>query len=144
MIKNNAIKIKYLTRITGFVLPVVALLVIMMPSPALAVSLSVSPGRLNVNLSNDSAVETVSVVNNGSDTCLYKVYVADNAYEEFISIEPQEFLLSPGQTMSVKIIINSSAVQLPGSKAYINVVSLPDGSGLKIGAGIRVPVYFTN
>ena len=139
--KKPVISESHLVRLTGFLLTLIALLLLLVPAPVLAIGLGVSPGKLNINDScESSAIATLSVINTGNGESSYRVYVAEEAYEGWFNIEPKEFVLPPKASKTVEISIKPPLGASVQYKTHICVVSLPSGGGLKIGAGIRVPV----
>jgi P pilus assembly chaperone PapD len=134
LLKTNAIKLI-------IILIIVGIIVISLPAPAMALSVGVTPGKLELNLSEETASSSLNIINSGNKTTHYKIYVANATYNEYFSIEPSEFDLPGNSTMSVNINIRENCNLPDYFIARICVVSVSPGSGLKCGAGIRVPVY---
>ena len=129
----------------GFLLSFVALfllLVVALVAPALAIGLGVSPEKLNIEVSRGgSTTATLGVTNTGNDESNYKVYVEEDEYKDWFSIEPEEFVLSPQGNKGVEITISPPLDASGQYRAHICVVSMLPGEGLKIGTGIKVPAY---
>jgi len=129
----------------GFLLSFVALfllLVVALVAPALAIGLGVSPEKLNIEVSRGgSTTATLGVTNTGNDESNYKVYVEEDEYKDWFSIEPEEFVLSPQGNKGVEITISPPLEASGQYQAHICVVSMLPGEGLKIGTGIKVPTH---
>ena len=126
----------------GFLLSFVALFLLLVAAPVLAIGLGVTPEKLNIEVSRGgSASATLNVVNSGDDESNFKVYVEEEDYASWFNIEPAEFTLVSGENKAVEIDINPPADASGKHQAHICIVSMPPGEGLAIGTGIKVPTY---
>lgn len=126
----------------GFLLSFVALFLLLVAAPVLAIGLGVSPEKLNIEVSRGgSTTATLGVTNTGNDESNYKVYVEEEEYKDWFSIEPEEFTLSPQGNEGVEITILPPWEASGQYEAHICVISSPPGEGLAIGTGIKVPTY---
>jgi hypothetical protein len=110
--------------------------------PALAIGLGVSPGELHIEVSRGGSTgATLNVINTGSDESSYKVYVEEEDYESWFTIEPEEFMLLSQENKVVEISIKPPQEASGQHETHICVVSLlPDGE-LAISTGIKVPTH---
>ena len=123
-------------------LPLAALFLLLVTAPALAVGLGVTPEKLNIEVSRGgSATATLNVVNSGSDESSFKVYVEEEKYKGWFTIEPEEFTLPAQGTKAVELTIRPPLTASGEHEARICIVSLPPGEGLAIGTGIKVPTH---
>lgn len=126
------------------ILSLVGIIFISFPDSAMALSVGVTPGKLEMNLSEEHTSSSLYVINSDSKTSHYKIYVANTSYKEYFNIEPAEFDLPGNSTMTVNINIQDNCALPDNFIARICVISVSPDSGLKCGAGIRVPVYVNN
>ena len=123
-------------------LPLAALFLLLVTAPVLAVGFGVTPEKLNIEVSRGgSATATLNVVNSGSDESSFKVYVEEEKYKGWFTIEPEEFTLPAQGTKAVELTIRPPLTASGEHEARICIVSLPPGEGLAIGTGIKVPTY---
>ncbi len=126
----------------NFLLLLVALSLFLVTAPALAIGLGVSPEKLNMEVSRGgSATAMLGITNTGNEESNYKVYVEEEKYEGWFTIEPEEFVLPAQGKEAIEISIKPPLIASGEHEAHICVVSLPPGEGLAIGTGIKVPTY---
>jgi P pilus assembly chaperone PapD len=113
-------------------------------APVSALGLGVSPGKLHMESpqENETASSYLTVMNTNSTVTRYRVYVQSTDQRDNFTIEPSEFLLDPGTNKTVEVRFHPDDTPQIMEKAYICVVTLPASGGLRIGAGVRVPVSF--
>jgi hypothetical protein len=142
---NFNISVKSLTTICSIVL-FSALFLLVNSSTVLAVGLGVSPAKLYFEpiRGNEEGNAQLTVMNTDDTATRYRVYVRDADYRDCFDIEPSEFILQPGKNKSVSVRYCPSNDMPVLEKGYICIVTLPADGGLKIGAGIRVPVFFND
>lgn len=127
---------------SGFLMLVMALSLLLVTAPALAIGLGVSPEKLNIEVSRGcSTTATLNVINTGSDESSYKVYVEEEDYVSWFTVETEEFTLPAGARKPVQITISPPQDASGQHEAHICVVSLPLDGDLAIGTGIKVPTY---
>ena len=133
---------------SGFLLLLVALSLLLVTAPASAIGLGVSPEKLNIEVSRGgSASAMLGIINTGNEESNYKVYVEEEKYKGWFTIEPEEFTLPAQGTKAVELTIRPPLTASGEHEARICIVSLPPGEGLAIGtgmaigAGIKVPTY---
>lgn len=124
-----------------------ALFLIVNSPAAQAVGLGVSPSKLYFEpvRGNKAGSAQLTVMNTEDTTMRYRVYVRDADYGDCFDIEPSELLLQPGTNKSVSVHYHPSNDTKVLEKVYICIVTLPadeETGTLRIGAGIRVPVFF--
>lgn len=120
--------------------PLIALFLLLMAAPVLAMGLGVTPARLNIEVSRGgSASATLNVVNTAGDESSFKVYVEEEDYKGWFTIEPEEFTLSSQENKAVQITVSPPQDASGQHQVRICVVSMLPGDGLRIGAGIKVP-----
>jgi len=85
-------------------------------------------------------VQTLHVINQSNQMCEFHVHV-EGTYREWFVISPGEFTLPPQQSRAVEIAVAPPLTATDEHDFSICVVSLPPGSGLRIGAGVKVPVH---
>ena len=123
-------------------LPLTALFLLLVTAPVLAVGFGVTPEKLNIEVSRGgSTTATLNVVNSGSDESSFKVYVEEEKYKGWFTIEPEEFTLPAQGTKAVELTIRPPLTASGEHEARICIVSLPPGEGLAIGTGIKVPTH---
>jgi len=107
-------------RVLRLILLSVVLSLIIFPSQVLALGLGVTPGKL--------------------DFTTFRVYI-EGEYQEWFLITPGEFILPPQQSKGVEIMVTPPLTALGEHEFSVCVVSLPPGSDLRIGAGIKVSAH---
>jgi len=119
----------------------VVLSLIIFPSPVLALELGVTPGKLDLSVRpGGTEAKTLNVINQSNQESLFRVYV-EGEYEEWFLITPGEFTLASQQSKDVEIVVAPPLTASDEHDFSICVVSLPPGSDLRIGAGIKVPAH---
>jgi len=113
----------------------------MFPSQVLALGLGVAPGKLDFSVRpGGTEMKTLNVINQSNQESLFRVYV-EGEFEEWFLISPGEFTLAPQQSKGVEIVVAPPLTASDEHDFSICVVSLPPGSDLRIGAGIKVPAH---
>jgi len=117
----------------------VVLSLIIFPSQVLALGLGVAPGKMEFNVRpGGTEVQTLHVINQSNQESQFQVYV-EGEFEEWFLITPGEFTLAPQQSKGVEIVVTPPLTASAEHDFSICVVSLPSGSNLRIGAGVKVP-----
>jgi len=107
----------------------------------LALGLGVTPGKLDFTTPpGGTATKTLHVINQSDRESLFRVYI-EGEYQEWFLITPGEFILPPQQSKGVEIMVTPPLAALGEHEFSICVVSLPPGSDLRIGAGIKVSAH---
>ena len=123
------------------ILPVLFITVVLCPSPALAAGIGVTPGRMEFSVRPGSTeMQTLHVINQSNEEMLFRVYV-EGEYGEWFQITPGEFTLGSQETKSVEIGVTPPRTAAESHDVFICVVSLPTGSDLRIGAGVKVAAH---
>ena len=119
-------------------LPVIVLL--LCTSSALAFGIGVAPGKMEFSLrSGDTEMQTLHVINQANQKSEFQVYV-EGGNEEWFMITPGEFTLNAQETKGVEILVAPPLTTTPKAHDFsICVISVPPGSDLRIGAGVKVP-----
>jgi P pilus assembly chaperone PapD len=120
------------------------ILLLLTSAPASALGLGVSPAKLYMETPQQNGTESgyLSVMNTNTSATKYRVYVQSPDQRDDFTIEPSEFILSPGTNKKVEIRFHPDNAAQITEKVYICIVTLPASGGLRIGAGVRVPVSF--
>ena len=127
---------------SGFLLLLVALSLLLVTAPASAIGLGVSPEKLNIEVSRGgSATAMLGIINTGNEESNYKVYVEEEKYKGWFTIEPEEFTLPAQGKKAVEVSVRPPVYASGEHEARICIVSLPPGEGLAIGTGIKVPTH---
>lgn len=110
-------------------------------TPARATGLGIAPPKLDVGVRlPSSATAILYVINTGRSEAAYKVYVNDEDYKGWFTVEPEEFNLPPGANRAVEITISPPLLAFGQHETYVCSTSHPPSSGYVIGAGIKVPI----
>jgi hypothetical protein len=119
-------------------------LLLLTSAPVSALGLGVSPAKLYMETTQQNGTTSgyLSVMNTNASATRYRVYVQSPDQRDYFTIEPSEFIINPGTNKKVEIRFHPDSASQITEKAYICIVTLPAGGGLKIGAGVRVPVSF--
>ncbi len=119
-----------------------AILVLPLPAPALAMALGVSPGKMEFSVRPGGIqMQTLQVVNQAGVSSQFQVYV-EGEHKEWFKIAPSEFILDAQGTGDVEITLAPPLTAKPQDYEFaICVISLPAGSGLRLGAGVKVPTH---
>ena len=126
----------------GFLLLLIALSVLLVTAPVLAIGLGVSPEKLDVEVSRGgSASAMLGITNTGNEDSTYRVYVEEEDYKDWFTIKPDEFTLPAQGKEAVEVSIRPPVTASGEHEARICIVSLPPGGGLAVGAGVKVPAY---
>jgi len=130
-----------LCRVLRLSLLLVVLSLIIFPSQVLALGLGVTPGKLDFSVQAGGAeTKTLNVINQSDRESPFRVYV-EGEFEEWFLISPGDFTLAPQQSKDVEIVVAPPLTASDEHDFSICVVSLPAGSDLRIGAGIKVPAH---
>jgi hypothetical protein len=130
---------KWLKKLIAPVLLAIFLLVMLIPIPASALGLGISPSKLTITARPGGVVkETLYVMNTTQEESQFQIYT-DEQYRDWIKIEPDQFILSPDANKTVEITASPPhlASGIHGMNVYI--ISTSPGSGFHLGAGIKVP-----
>ena len=132
--------LRRLSKALIIVLPIAVLL--SYASSVLALGIGVAPGKMEFSIRPGSTAEkTLHVVNQADQKSELQVYV-EGENEEWFMITPGEFTLEAQESKGVEIIIAPPLTTEPSEHDFsICVVSIPPGSDLNIGAGIKVPAH---
>lgn len=119
----------------------VVLSLIIFPSQVLALGLGVAPGKMEFSVRpGGTEVQTLNVINQSDRESIFRVYI-EGEFEEWFLISPGEFTLAPQQSKGVEIVVAPPLTASDEHDFSICVVSLPPGSDLRIGAGVKVPTH---
>jgi len=115
---------------------------LLFPSSALALGIGVAPGKMEFSLRpGGTESQTLHVINQSSQKSEFQVYV-EGSNKEWFEITPGEFTLSAQETKGVEIKVNPPLTTTPEDHDFaICVVSVPPGSDLCVGAGVKVPTH---
>jgi hypothetical protein len=122
------------------ILSLCGVLFLSLPDSAMALSVGVTPGQLDINLSEDNTGSSLNITNSSNKDAYYRIYIADATYKDYFIIEPSEFTLPGNSTMIININIQDNCDLPDYFKTKISVLSVSPDSGLRCGVGVRVPV----
>ncbi|MFC1871085.1 hypothetical protein ACFLYF_01595 [Chloroflexota bacterium] len=115
--------------------------IVLFPSPAMALGLGIAPGKLDFTVrAGGTEVKMLNVINQSDQTSEFHLYV-EGKNDEWFAINPGEFILPPGQSKAVEVTVAPPLTASDEHELTICVVSLPPGSELRIGAGVKVPAH---
>ena len=114
---------------------------LLFPVSLLAAGVGIAPRELEFNAyPGSSANETLYVINTGDSEAEYKVY-AEEKYQNWFDIAPNEFILTPSEVKEVQITVSPPLLSVGDHAAYIYVAATNPSPQLGVGAGIKVPVH---
>ena len=113
---------------------------ILIPSPALAMGLGVTPGKMNFNVRpGGNEFQILYIINQSDRPSDFEVYIEGKNVKWF-KVTPDEFSLGAHEVNGVEIVLSPPLTAKPQQYEFsVCVVSLPPGSDLRLGAGIKVP-----
>jgi P pilus assembly chaperone PapD len=111
-------------------------------SPALALGIGASPARMVFNVRpGSSELQTLSIVNQDNQVSNFEVYV-EGQNDKWFTITPAKFTLNGQERKSVKIDLAPPIFTEPQEyDVSICAVSMPPGSDLHVGAGVKVSAH---
>lgn len=112
----------------------------MIPTPAGAIGLGVSPGNLELSAPpGGKDAKILHVINQSGSSSRFEVY-AEGPHTDWLTISPAEFSLNAGGIQEVQIALKSPLTTRPAShRLTICVVTMSADSELRFGAGVKVP-----
>jgi len=121
-------------------LPIIGL--ILAASSALALSVGVSPGRMDFTVRpGGSEAQTLNVINQSDQPSYFQVYI-EGGNQGWFEITPDEFTLNGGEARGVVIAVAPSLFTTAGDHDFdMCVVCLPPETELRVGAGVKVPTH---
>jgi P pilus assembly chaperone PapD len=125
-------------RLTAIILVITS--IAFLPSAALAMGVGVTPGRMEFSTRPGGVhAQTLYVINQSTEQSKFRVFVDGSEVSEWFKITPDEFTLAPKHSTAVEITFAPPLIADPGKhNVDICVVSIPTGSDLRVGAGIKV------
>lgn len=129
-----------LAKTLTILLPIIGLM--LAASSALALSVGVSPGRMDFTVRpGGSEVQTLNVINQADQPSHFQVYI-DGGNQGWFEITPDEFTLNGGEARGVEIAVAPSLFTTAGDHDFdMCVVCLPPETELRVGAGVKVPTH---
>jgi P pilus assembly chaperone PapD len=111
-------------------------------SSALALGIGASPARMAFSVRpGSSELKALSVVNQDNQESNFEVYI-EGQNDKWFTIIPAKFTLKGQERKSVKIVLAPPILAEPQEyDVAICAVSLPSGSELNIGAGVKVSAH---
>jgi PGF-pre-PGF domain-containing protein len=122
------------------VLFIFALLVSIQTTAASDIGVGASPGNLNYRLApGSSAEQSLYVINTGTETATYSVFVDESAYSSWFTFSISSFELRAGENKEVKVRLSVPASAEEDVDCKIKVpCTVPEGD---VGTGIIIPVH---
>jgi P pilus assembly chaperone PapD len=129
-----------LAKASILLLPIIGLM--LAATSALALSVGVSPGRMDFTVRpGGSEVQTLNVINQSDQPSHFQVYI-DGGNQGWFEITPEEFTLNGGEVRRVEIAVAPSLFTAAGDHDFdMCVVCLPPETELRVGAGVKVPTH---
>ena len=122
---------------------VAALCLFLVPAPALAVGLGVTPGALYFDVGLfQGQTRSLTVFNQSDSPGTFELYV-DEAYADWVTLDPSSFTLEARGTRTVDMTLRPPVTFSTAREFTLYVVSFSEGSEPSLGAGIKVPVTVT-
>ncbi len=122
-------------------LPLLIAFLVLFPGRVQALGIGVVPHELELAAYPlGSAADSISVLNPSSEGALYRVYVEGEGGQWF-RITPGEFVLEPGGSQVVEVVVSPPLTASGDYHPSICVVSLVHASELKVGCGVKVPAH---
>lgn len=122
-------------------LPLLIAFIVLFPGQAQALGIGVVPHELELEAyPMGSVADSINVLNPSSEEALYRVYV-EGEVGQWFRITPGEFVLEPGSSQVVEVVVSPPVTASGDYHPSICVVSLEHASELKFGCGVKVPVH---
>ena len=118
------------------------ILTIIIPSSVWAMGLGVAPGKMEFGVHpGGTEAQTLQIINQSDSPSDFEVYIeGENA--EWFEVTPGEFTLGAYEVNGVEIVLTPPLTVKPQQYEFsVCVISLPPGSDLRLGAGIKVPTH---
>jgi P pilus assembly chaperone PapD len=121
-------------------LPLIGLL--LAASSALALSVGVTPGKLDFKVRpGGTAMQTLNIINQSDQAAQFQVYL-EGGHEGWFEITPAEFTLGAGEVREVEIAVATSLLTAAGDHDFtVCVLCLAPEAELRVGAGVKVPAH---
>ncbi|AAM05149.1 PGF-pre-PGF domain-containing protein [Methanosarcina acetivorans] len=104
------------------------------------IGIGVSPGNMSYMLApGSSAEQSLYVINTGTETATYNVFIDDSTYSSWFTFSVSSFELKAGENKEVKVTLNVPASAKEDVDCKIKVpCTVPGGD---VGTGIMIPVH---
>ena len=129
--------LKHLLRLAATLAIIITILI---PSSVWSMGLGVSPGKMEFSVRpGGTESQILQIINQSDSPSDFEVYVeGENA--EWFKVTPGEFTLGANEVNEVEIVLSPPLTAEPQQyELSVCVISLPPGSDLRLGAGIKVP-----
>jgi len=122
------------------VLFLLALMFSMQAVAASDIGVGVSPGNLSYRLApGTSAEQSLYVINTGTETATYNIFVDESTYESWFTFSVSSFELRAGENKEVKVMLSVPSSAEGDVDCKIKVpCTVPGGD---VGTGIIIPVH---
>src|SRR3989338_6472285 len=122
-------------------IPIIIAVSLLLPGTALAAGLSVSPARLDFELSDGRKLsKNIIVINPTADVMIFEVY--PDEFANIISVNPESFTLEAGSRKEVMITVNIKNIgESQNISTNISVVgkTLAE-SKINVATGAKIPI----
>lgn len=126
---------------------IISIISLLLPSPAYAAGLSITPARLDFTVTNAKTVsQTLIVTNPTANVLVFEVY--PDEFDNVIKVQPESFTLESGGRKEVLISVKTDRRALSENTNLATTLSVT-GTALAEGkvnvtAGAKIPVSITN
>ncbi len=122
------------------VLFILALIVLVQTAVASGIGVGVSPGNISYRLApGTSAEQSLYVINTGTETATYNVFVDESAYSSWFTFSASSFELSAGENKEVKFTLSIPSSVEEDIDCKIKVPCTVPGKD--VGTGVIIPVH---
>jgi hypothetical protein len=111
-------------------------------SSTLALSIGVIPGKMTFNVRPGSTeLQTLYVINQDDQVSDFEVYI-EGGNKKWFTVAPGKFTLNGQERKNIEITASPPITTNPQEyDLSICITSVPPGSDLRIGAGVKVPAH---
>lgn len=119
---------------------VIALMVLVQAVAASDIGVGASPGNMSYRLApGTSAEQSLYVINTGTETATYGVFVDDSTYASWFTFSTSSFDLRAGENKEVKVTLRVPASAEEDADCRIKIpCTVPGGD---VGTGVIIPVH---
>ncbi len=102
----------------------------------------ISPGRLHFENGAPGSIQSLYVINTGTERANYEVF-AEEEYASWFQIDPPTFALEPDQNKEVKISVARPKNAIGEHATMISVTAFAQSAEDRVGTGVKVPAVIS-